>query len=388
MNHTQQGIVTLLKSAVTGEALPLPEGFDLEAAYGPLHTHHMAPLIYEGAVRCGIPGSQSVMRRLFQSYCKALLISEGQMRQLDRIFSAFEAEGIDFMPLKGCRMKPIYPKPELRIMGDADILIRLEQYPRIKSIMESLGFVYIGESDHEQIWQNSELYLELHKRLIPTRNKDFYAYFGEGWQLAAENTGKGWSMRAEDEFVFLFTHFATHFRNGGIGCRYVLDLWTYLRAHPDLDEGYVKEAFRKLHLLDFYENIHRVIGVWFENSGSDEKTDFITDFIFSSGSWGKAESHSVSAAVRDSHGGSLRKGRIAYLLRTAFPNLTTLRDQYPVLKKAPWLLPAVWIVRDISKLLFETNALKRHRRSLHAMTEEAFEERRRLLKYVGLDYHF
>ena len=33
MNTMQQGVITLLRSAITGEKLPLPGGFDLEAVY-------------------------------------------------------------------------------------------------------------------------------------------------------------------------------------------------------------------------------------------------------------------------------------------------------------------------------------------------------------------
>ena len=70
--------------------------------------------------------------------------------------------------LKGCNLKRLYPQPELRLMADADILIRMEQYDQIKSVMQSLGFACERESDHEFIWRTKGLYLELHKRLLPS----------------------------------------------------------------------------------------------------------------------------------------------------------------------------------------------------------------------------
>ena len=388
MTITQQGILRLLKSAVTGEALALPEGFDIEEACAQIKGHHMLTLIYDGALRCGIPGQHPAMQQLFRGYCKALQVSEGQMRQLDRVFAAFEEAGIHYMPLKGCKLRSLYPKPELRMMGDADVLIRMDQYPRIIPIMESLGFVNTGESDHELPWRNRELYLELHKRVIPSYNKDFFAYFGDGWQLAKCHEGCRYSMTAEDELVYLFTHFAKHYRDGGIGCRYVLDLWMFLRDNPGVDEARVKAELEKLQLREFYENIRRLISVWFENAQPDEKTEYITGFIFSSGSWGRAESKSVSVAVRDSHGGSFWRGRLAYLLRTAFPDVGTLRNKYTVLQKAPWLLPVVWLYRPFYKVLCEFSTLARHKRNLSAMTEEKLDERQKMLRYVGLDYHF
>lgn len=77
MNVIQQGIITLLKCAITGQCLPLPEGFDLERAYPVIRRHHMIPLAYEGAVNCGMDRNHPVMKRMFAGCCRATLYSEG-----------------------------------------------------------------------------------------------------------------------------------------------------------------------------------------------------------------------------------------------------------------------------------------------------------------------
>ena len=163
MTTTQRGIITLLKSAVTGQSLSLPEDFDLETAYPPVRKHHMDALLYEGAVLCGIPREKPIMQQLLRSYCRCLIISEGQLSEIRRIYDAFDRKGIDYLPLKGVNMKPRYPKPELRSMGDADILIRLEQRPQIDAVLQELGFVFQKETDHEIIWRTGKLFLELLK---------------------------------------------------------------------------------------------------------------------------------------------------------------------------------------------------------------------------------
>ena len=213
------------------------------------------------------------MMQLFQKYCRHLQISEAQLRQVKRICAAFEENGIDYLPLKGCRMKGLYPKPELRFMGDADILIRTEQYPAVIPIMEALGFAEGAESDHELHWKHPELNLELHKRLIPTYNQDFYRYFGDGWGRAIRCSGHGWEMKPEDEWIYLFLHFTKHFRDGGIGCRHVIDLWVYLRHHDHMDDSYIRAELKRLQLLEFHENMRRLLAVWFEEAKTDEKTE-------------------------------------------------------------------------------------------------------------------
>lgn len=389
MELAQKGFLTIIKSAITGARLTLPDGFTLEQVADWTRRHHVLTLIYDGAARCGVSKGLPVMQELFRGYVKQLQVSERQMQQVRAIFRTFEEHGIEYMPLKGCKLKELYPQPELRKMGDADILIRTEQYPKIRPLMESLGFAEKVESDHELIWENSALYLELHKRLIPSYNEDFYSYFGDGWKLAKHREGNRFSMSAEDEMVYLFTHYAKHFRDGGIGCRHVLDLWAFLRANPGLDEQYVLAELEKLQLREFYENTRRLIAVWFEDAAADEKTDLMTNFIFSSGSWGVAGSQLLSLAVRDSkHGAFSANSRLQYICKYLFPKADAISDKFPILKKAPWLLPIIWIIRPFKKLLFERNTLKQHEKNIGALSQDKVDERQRWLNYVGLDYNF
>lgn len=65
-------------------------------------------------------------------------------------------------------------------MGDADILIRMGQYDRIKPILNSFGYCEGEAWDHELKWIHSALFLELHRRVVPMGHKDFSAYFGDG----------------------------------------------------------------------------------------------------------------------------------------------------------------------------------------------------------------
>ncbi len=389
MNELQKGIVALLKSAVLQQPMPLPEGFQPETAATQIKSHQIAALIYEGAVCCGISQKDAYMQRLFQQYCKMVQISERQLQALDRIYKAFSENSIDYMPLKGCRMKALYPRPELRAMGDADILIRTEQYDKICSVMSSLQFTPKNETDHELVWTSGSLYLELHKRLIPTYNRDYHGYFGDGWSLAGRHTGTRYEMTPEDEFIYLFTHFAKHYRDGGIGCRHVVDLWVYLRAHPELDQEYIRKELEKLQLSEFYQNIRRLISVWFEAEASDTKTDFITEFIFASGSWGQMESRVLSRAVRDtSHSMLGFSGKLLYLWQTAFPGVSVLREKYTVLKKYPFLLPVIWLIRPFYKILFERSSLNRQKRNITAFDQNGMENHQKMLQYVGLEYHF
>ena len=147
MNVVQKGIVTLLHSGLTGSKLELPEDFKLEDAFGILRRQSIVPLACEGAVNCGLATDSAVMQKMMMLCYQNLIKHENQSKALLQIFNGFEAQRIPYLPVKGCNLKGLYPKPELRPMGDADILIKPEDHNRIKPIMEALVFRYEGEND-------------------------------------------------------------------------------------------------------------------------------------------------------------------------------------------------------------------------------------------------
>lgn len=389
MNSDYRGILLLMKSAITRQPEVLPEGFNLEGQLELMKMHHIFPLIYDGAVRCGVPKQEPFMQKLFQLYIMAIRKSDGQQRQLERIREAFRQANIDYMLLKGSRLKHLYPAPELRHMSDADILIRMEQYEKIVPVMETLGFHYDRETDHEILWHHEDLILELHKHPIPSYNRDFYGYYGNGWQLAVKGEGSEHIMKPEDEWIFLFTHFAKHYRDGGAGCRYVLDLWLWRRNYPGMDESYIQDVLKRMQLEVFYGHILRLLNYWFEDGAGDETLDIITEFIFCSGSWGREKLRTLSQALKDTKHAFLGfSGQLVYLWKTAFPGVEALRYKYRILCKAPWLLPVVWLVRFFSKLFLENKSIVRKVAGAKDLTQENLRLRQEMLNSVGLDFNF
>lgn len=392
INSMQQGILRLLQSAVSGEAMSLPEDFDLAQALPLIKKHQLGNLIYYGAVNCGIDSKSPVMQELFAITYKSMIVDERQRTELQKLMAAFDANGIHYMPVKGVLMKELYPKPDMRIMGDADILIKLDQYDRIRPVMLELGFAEKLESDHELIWQKPSLYLELHKRLIPSYNYDYAVYYGDGWQLghpSKENPCR-YEMTDEDQMIYLFTHFAKHYRDGGIGVRHMLDLYLFTKAKPNMDIAYLEKELEKLQLLLFYGHIAKTMDVWFNGAVADEMTDRITDFLFCSGSFGAKVTQRVARGVRNKtlKGGDAKRVRARFWLRVIFLPYEQMRNKYPVLKKAPILLPIMWVVRWFQTLLKGKPAIDEQRNRAHLLTEESLESWETQMQAVGLGFHF
>lgn len=389
MDILQQGVAALVHSAISGEAKILPEALDLPAVQTLARKHKIENLVYYGAVNCGVDPKLPIMKELFVTTCKCVHMDQRQKRQLETLLAAFEANEIHHMPLKGVLLKHLYPRTDMRLMSDADILIREEQYPRIRQIVTDLGFTFDYETDHEIVWKNADLNLELHKKLVPERSREFYAYFGTGWDLAvpAQDRPYRYEFSREDNMLFLFTHFTKHYIGSGIGVRHLVDLWVYDRSNPELNQSYILGELKKMGLDQFYQNVMQTTRVWFEGEAATQVSDFITDFIFESGVYGRHTTAVLAFAARDSryHGGRNRSSG-EKILRSVFPGRAELQPEYPVLKKAPVLLPFVWIVRGFRILLFDRRKIRRKLRDIEEVTDENVKAYEQALAFVGLDF--
>lgn len=389
MNNLQRGVIDIVYSALTAEKVTLPKDFDFYEGVKIARRHKIEVMFYYGALNYGFRQNEPLMQELFMLTCGNIALSEQQLYSIKEIFSAFDEKEIDYLPLKGTVLKGLYPKSEMRSMSDADILIKTEQYDKFKPIMLNLGYTEVTESDHELIWNKQNIHIEFHKRLIPSYNKDYYAYYGDGWQLAKIKNGTRYSMTDEDQMIYLFTHFAKHYRDAGIGIKHMTDLWVYRKSKPQLDEKYIKKELAALQLYDFYINITNTLSVWFEGKESDEKTDFITDIIFNSGVYGTSEAHILSEAVKISKSTKSAKSvKSKKYINLLFPSYKKMCKKFFFLSKAPFLLPIMWIYRIIFGAAVKREDIKTMINTVEQMKAEDVNCYQDALNFVGLDFNF
>ena len=292
------------------------------------------------------------------------------------------------MILKGCNLKKLYPKPEMRPMGDADILIRLEQYKNIRPIMQSLQYKTVKESSYDFVWQNENLYLELHKRLYGPMQTQLCHYFGTGWEKAVPAQGHRFEMSREDEYAYIFTHMAKHFRICGIGVRHLVDLYVYHRAYPDLNEKQIERIMKQLQMLEFYRNIRRTLDVWFEDAPADAVTDMITEYVFGSGSFGTMENkvYFEEMTKANKRGKGYRSSRFSSFIDMLFPPLALMQDAYNVLYKWPVLLPLFWPVRWVDVFIHRRRNIGKKLTIIKNISEQNMIDRERAMRCMGVTF--
>lgn len=385
----ERGILTLVRNAVNGEKRPLPKDFDYKQAYEFGKKHQIIPLLYYGGAHIEDFVNSSVGTTFLMTTMKLASFSENQLKEIALLQDSFEKNGIEYMKLKGANLKALYPLGEMRLMSDADILIREKQMPQIKDALIELGYEYKAHSDYEWIWQKPELALELHKGLVPVYQKDLYAYFGDGWERAVRVEGKSeYAMSKEDEFVHLFAHLVKHYRDAGVGIKHFVDIYAYLNSNKDVNMEYVELTLKKLKLYDFFVNVKNTVNAWFCDTELDEISEFITQKVFESGVYGQKLASLTAAKLREKKQGKKRTGLGKFFVHI-FPTFITMRSLFPVLDKAPILLPFMWVWRWLCIIFKEKEKVKRYKEnSKIEITDQSISEYQCELNYVGLDYNF
>ncbi|MBO5726594.1 MAG: nucleotidyltransferase family protein, partial [Clostridia bacterium] len=329
---------------------------------------------------------EPAMQKLFKLYISGMLKSEKQMEAIGKIYAAFDENGIDYLPLKGCNMKYLYPKPELRAMGDADILIRQSQYKQIANIMNELGYNFDAECEHVFLWNNQQLEVELHKTLIPISEGKIYEIFSDVWDRCETTEQHRKSMSAEDNFLHIFVHFSKHYRGGGIGVKHFTDIYVYKKANPNLDEQYIETSLKKIGLYEFYKNICDTIKFVFENGTLTEKGEFIIKTILNNKTYGAEENYSLWLNIANKkEKDSLKTSKFKRVLRLIFPSYLTMCQKYAFLSKIPVLLPFMYVVRALDNMLFHWEKISRQKQILERDSIERTENYIKALEYVGFD---
>ncbi len=388
MNDFQKDILSVIKSAFTNEPTALGKAFDWERALNFVKNQSLDVMFFFGVQKSGVAMPEEYRSALKRRVMIMITHAARQDAETARVFELLKNADIDFLPLKGAILRNMYPEDGMRFMSDIDVLIRGEQYPQIEELMRKSGYDFVCESDHEYVWDRKNvLHIEFHKRLIPSYNKDYFAYYGDGWRLAENMDGSEYKMSDEDCFIYIFTHLAKHYRDSGIGLKHFVDVWVYLNKKPQLNREYIEAELKKLMLYDFYVNVIKTLKAWFGGSPADNAVNMITNWTFSGGTYGSYEKNVISKAVKQAQN-DRNQSRSKRILKELFMPYTSMCERYPFLKKAPVLLPFMWCVRIIDALFFRRGNIEKKNNEINMMNDGNVSEFHDAIKLVGLDFNF
>lgn len=356
MNDLTVGyLITLLCCALDGEKAPeKPDGVDWEMLFELAKFHMVENLAYYSVERLDSRPEGELLEKWRTARDIGAVKSVNQLIERDAIAEAFTKAKIRYMPLKGWLLKEDYPQDDFRTMSDLDVLIDEKNAAKAAEVLEKLGYAFRDECDHHAAYSKPPyMNVELHTKLMSSNYERAHAYYADPWRLARKKEPYRYELKAEDNYIFLTAHFAKHYFMGGSGIRSVADIYIFLKKHGgELDRAYISAELEKMGLSEFSETAERLAGVWFGGAEGNAATQDMARYVVTSGVYGTSDRAAENRfkKVKEKYP---RFARIRYFFGRAFLPLDTMRHTYPVLKKAPVLLPFCEIHRLINALIFK-----------------------------------
>ena len=380
MDSTVKNLLTLIKCALTDSVGILTDDINWDELYALASSHRITTLVYYGIKACKVMPPDSVLAKFEKSIYKSTMLSATNDYEISRVIKAFEENGIYHAPLKGLVVRDFYPRPEMRFVADADMIIDEAQIDKISEILKELGFKSDHESSHEYVWTKGVgVNIELHKHFLGKRYRKYYDYYENNRRklLKPCSTLGLYEMSIDDLFVFLIVHIAKHYRSGGIGLRHFIDIYVILNSSIALNEEYVKCELEKLGLDRFYANIRKMLSAWFYDGDYDDATRLMTARIFASGVFGKKKNRAIAVSADFS---SSKK-----LFRSLFPDYISMKQKYPILVKIPILLPIFWFVRIFDIIFLERGRIDAYMKRKKLINRENVSAHKTELEIVGIE---
>ena len=305
---------------------------------------------------------------LRKGFLGLVFLSANHADILQEIMERFRREGIRVVCMKGSVFRDSYPVPELRSMGDVDLIIHPEDQEKADRVMME-GMHCQRLINNHDVWAYwiGDLMYEIHTHMFYeflANRVDYRSYFDRVWGSARPGTVFGIQCDnllvpdAELHLLYLLTHTAKHIINNGTGFRAFLDMVMFVRAHgTELDRGHLEQELSRLDLLDFARTCFTLCRRWFRVEMpldgmplSEEFLARITEKVFRDGIFGLGNAENAvakPAKLIQRAGGSYGASALKYTVRLLFPPYRNMQliPWYSWVDGKPWLLPAAWVYR-------------------------------------------
>ena len=318
---------------------------------------------------------EKVQNYLFSVTYQETARSANQLDAVAEMQEAMEQNGIYNLAVKGSVTKSRYENEILRTMGDIDLLYKPEQHHVFKALMFSLGYGDYQEGRKNDTYSRPPFVtVEAHRELVES-GSNYADYYRSIWCMAQPKDGMNYTyeMRVEDELVFNIVHLAEHFKEGGAGIRFVIDVYVYSQIEMDYD--YVERELTKLGLSEFYHNISALTNYWFADGEGSEMTEQLADFIMDGSVFGNSENAAALA---------IEEGRAKHFFKVCFPDYDSMKSMFPWLEGKEILLPYAWGLRGVRALRHRKGNIRTHMNAIKTGDKEKAKDLRQFYTACGL----
>lgn len=346
------------------------EGIDYDQLYKLCEKHNTYGMIYAVLDESKINIPKNKKAKLREKFLAEIAIYSKRKVIEDKLVSILNKNKIKHVVIKGMKIAKLYPQPELRTMGDTDILIDACDMESVHSIMLNLKAKFYQEQSDENVrsYDIGRFHFEIHNTLSSDQNLSGVVNYEKYFKGAMDRTVKEgeYSYRLEDVFniTFIIYHIAKHFYNNGCGVRMIADIAVVYNRYEDIfNEKELWQELEKIELRQFTERIlylcHKWFGINWKKCGmSKDEVEMLSSFILSGGIYGKTGRNADAQNIKKNYKTNGEKNStlnyIKGMIRWAFPSCKSMRNSSEWFRNKPAVfLPIAYIIR------FKVNAKER-----------------------------
>ncbi len=243
----------------------------------------------------------------------------------------------------------------------------------LRRLIEGLGYktAHFGMAHHDTYEKPPFINMEMHHGLV-SPGVAWASYYANPWQRARKDSqaGAAFSFSHEDSYLFCVAHMYKHFSVSGHGVRELADEWVLLQTWgPTMDRSHIDAELNKLGMAQFEADLVRatesIVGkdACGRALAGDATALAATDaqmlaYMLGSGTYGTVTNRVRNELTQEAQTGGEKGSRARYVLHRIFPSRQKLMEGYPVLKRAPWLQPGVYLYRLVVKPFTRTSRLR------------------------------
>lgn len=403
MKKTNLEFLSLLKSSLKNEKYD-GEKIDFEDLlyiYKMSEIHHVVPMIYNAAYNEDFfKECDANFQAMFKSSAFRYIFSQIQRtNHFLEVYKKLSEKNIKILVFKGIIFRNMYNNPDDRISSDEDILIKKEDYEKVKEFFLSEGFEFIDKGEECAYFSKSTgLCIEVSASLFSHESKA-YGHLNKLFEDVFEKSIKInidkidiLTLSHEQHLIYIVFHNMKHFLTGGFGIRQVADFSKYIETYGEYINW--EKFWSDLKDLNYDTFALNLIEISLKYLGfNDDKItypDNITSFdelknsqkyyinseslindILDAGVFGASTMDRKHTALMTLD--AVEDKKKSNRLKAVFPNVNYLKDNYTYLQKYPILLPVAWGQRILSYL-------KKNKTSSYINTMELGKQRIELLK--------
>lgn len=363
MTAAERQLIGCLRAFCRGEPALLVPDVQPEELYRLAAVQKLMPVVYE--TLSGTPEAFGDARlRWKQETLLSVALQSRRTEAALRLCMALNEADVPYALLKGLICRSLYPHPDHRASADEDLFILPEHRERCEAVLLAQGLTCGDSGEVESKWSDaaSGLAIELHMRLFSNdyaAERRMNAYFSGAAARCEFETISGVPVRTfapQDHFLLLVCHALKHFHYSGFGLRTLSDMGLFAtRYGARFDWSEIRNMLEDVGGMVFCNHVLHICQTQFvydpvaagylpEITGSDEAllADVLDAGIYGQSTMSRMHSANIVLQNLKTDGQGSGRGGVLHAL---FPPRAALTSRYPVLKRTPALLPAVWLAR-------------------------------------------